>query len=124
MNLLIDTPILLWWLSDDAKLPKLASEAISQPHNEVTISAATIWELSIKSTLGRLKVDGDLLGTLSSEGFQLLAIKAQHAWIAGRLPLYHDDPFDRMLIAQANHNDLTLVTVDPAFAAYQVKLLN
>ncbi len=123
MTLLVDTHILLWWLSDDPMLPAAAREAISSPDNEVMVSAAAVWEIAIKKAVGRLEAPDDLLDVLIANDFQTLAITAAHAVLAGVLPPHHSDPFDRMMIAQAQAGDLTLVSVDGRFPQYDVKLL-
>lgn len=123
MRLLVDTHILLWWLAGDSKLPPAAHHAISDPRNSAAVSAVSVWEAAIKSAIGRLRIDGDLPDAVKADGFELLPITARHAWAAGALPLHHTDPFDRMLVAQAGDEGLTLVSVDSAFAAYEVDLL-
>lgn len=123
MNLLLDTHILLWWWSDDPLLPALAREAIAHPENDVLLSAATVWEIAIKRAIGRLEVPDDLFEATDGEEFGELPITGAHALAAGGLPRHHDDPFDRMLIAQARAESLTLVTVDARFPQYEVQLL-
>jgi PIN domain nuclease of toxin-antitoxin system len=123
VSLLLDTHILLWWLSDDPLLPASAREAIASPDNEVMVSAATAWEIAIKKAVGRLEAPDDLLEVLDSNDFHPLPITASHALLAGGLPLHHSDPFDRMLIAQAGAENLTLVSVDSRFPRYDVELL-
>ena len=124
MRLLLDTHAFLWWLNDDSNLGDAARAAISSSSSTVWISAATIWEISIKRTLGKLKVnmDGLMLG-IPASGFIELPISAQHGLVAGDLPRHHNDPFDRMLIAQAQMEELTLVTRDSAFKAYGIRTL-
>lgn len=123
MNLLLDTHILLWWLADDPQLPRAAAEAIQVPDNTVLVSAATAWEIAIKSAAGRLEAPDDLLDALEVNDFETLPITAAHALAAGRLPAHHADPFDRMLVAQAQAEGLTIVTVDRRFPPYGVDLL-
>jgi PIN domain nuclease of toxin-antitoxin system len=123
VTLLLDTRILLWWLSDDPLLPTAARQAIASPDNEVLVSAATAWEIAIKRAAGRLDAPDDLLEVVEANDFETLPITAAHAIAAGALPLHHSDPFDRMLIAQARADGLTLVSVDKAFALYHVQLL-
>lgn len=122
MRLLLDTHALLWWLAD-RELGVDARAAIEDPLNEVFVSAATAWEISIKRALGKLRVPDDLTTQLEANDFTPLAISIDHAFAAGSLPKHHDDPFDRMLIAQATLEKLTLVTRDQHFAAYDVRLL-
>jgi PIN domain nuclease of toxin-antitoxin system len=123
MSLLLDTHILLWWLSDEPLLPAAAREAISSPDNEVMVSAAAVWEIAIKKAVGRLEAPDDLLEVLTTNDFQTLEITASHALLAGGLPAHHSDPFDRMMIAQASAENLTLVSVDERFPRYEVELL-
>ena len=123
MTLLLDTHILLWWLSDDPHLPAAAREAIASPENEVLVSAATVWEIAIKQAAGRLDAPDDLLDAVEGNDFGTLPITAAHALAAGTLPTYHSDPFDRMLIAQARTETLTLISVDNRFPQYDVELL-
>ncbi|GID26700.1 type II toxin-antitoxin system VapC family toxin [Paractinoplanes brasiliensis] len=121
MSLLLDTHIVLWWLTDD---PTLAADLKDRLDHEpdVYVSAATIWEVAIKQALGKLKPD-DLAERIRDSGFRHLDITAAHSIAAGRLPLLHRDPFDRMLIAQAKSEGLTLVTRDPEIAKYDLDIL-
>ena len=89
----------------------------------VFVSSVSVWEISIKKSVGKLKVPDNLLEELLSHRFSLLDINAEHAQLAGELPLIHKDPFDRMLVAQAKIEKLTLISVDPHIAQYEVKLL-
>jgi len=123
MSLLLDTHILLWWLSDDPLLPAAARGAISSPDNNVMVSAAAVWEIAIKKAAGTLEAPDDLLDVLSTNDFQTLEITASHALLAGGLPPHHSDPFDRMMIAQAHAENLTLSSVDGRFPQYDVELL-
>ena len=123
MTLLLDTHILLWWLADDPSLPTEAATAIADAATEVAVSAASVWEIAIKKAAGQLAAPDDLLDELDANRFSTLGITAGHALLAGALPLHHTDPFDRMLIAQAQVEQLTLVTVDRRFADYKVRLL-
>lgn len=122
MNLLLDTHALLWWLAD-APMTDEARERIASPAAIVAVSAASIWEAEIKRAAGKLRVDGSLPSHVRAAGFEPLPITLDHAERAGTLPAHHRDPFDRMLIAQAQAEGLTLVTRDPAFAAYEVSVL-
>ncbi len=124
MNLLLDTHVLLWWLSDDKMLGAKARAAIANPDVQVFVSAASAWEISIKMTLGKLDAPENLEEALDTSGFTPLPITIDHALAAGRLPEHHRDPFDRMLIAQAQLERLTLVTHDGAFGHYDVGLLD
>lgn len=121
MNLLLDTHVVIWWVAGE-RLRAEAADAIADPDNLVHVSAASIWEISIKQALGKLSVDGDLDGVVADD-FEPLDITAVHARLAGELADHHADPFDRMLIAQASIHDLAIVTRDPAFAAYDVAVM-
>jgi PIN domain nuclease of toxin-antitoxin system len=120
---LLDTHILLWWLADDPRLPPLAAEAIANPDVEVIVSSATAWEIALKRAAGRLEAPDDLLGAMEANDFDSLSITVAHALAAGALPEHHSDPFDRMLIAQARTEGLTLITVDRHFPEYDVEIL-
>ena len=121
MNLLIDTCTLLWWANGDELSPR-ASRAIADSRNRVWVSAATIWEIGIKSSLGKLSVRGDLDAVID-EDFEHLSITFAHARRAAQLPRHHRDPFDRMLVAQAQAEDLTLATRNRRISSYDVTLL-
>ncbi len=124
MRLLLDTHAFLWWLSDDPKLSETARDAIRDPNSIVHVSSASIWEIAIKAKLGRLDVkDSNLAGEIEANGFAELPIRARHAQSAGALPRHHDDPFDRMLVAQAQLEDLVVVTHDRRFRRYGTQLL-
>ncbi len=123
MNLLLDTHALLWWLDDNPTLSKKAREAISDGGNMVFVSAAVIWEIRIKQALGKLEIPSDFREALNNQAFEMLPITADHAHLIEELPPYHRDPFDRMLIAQAKFEGLTLVTRDKNFIKYNVPIL-
>jgi PIN domain nuclease of toxin-antitoxin system len=124
VRLLLDSHILLWWLADDPALPAAAKAAIGDPGSEVFVSAATAWELAIKCALGRLEFPIDRIAAIVGDaGFTPLGIDVEHAVIAGALPHHHHDPFDRMLIAQAQHEGLTIATVDREIRRYGVSVL-
>jgi len=123
VRVLLDTHILLWWLADDPLLPEEVATAIADVDNEVAVSAATVWEIAIKKAAGRLDAPDDLIEAMVANDFGSLAITASHAIVAGRLPAHHSDPFDRMLIAQAQAEGLTLFSVDGRFSQYDVDLL-
>ena len=124
MKLLLDSHAFLWWLVEDSKLTAEARKAVSDPLSTIHFSAATVWELSIKAALGKLDLGGvDLVEEIEANDFVELPMTARHSLVAGTLPRHHEDPFDRMLIAQARIEGLTIVTRDPAFRAYGVALL-
>lgn len=122
MRLLLDTHVILWWLADDPGLADDIKCAIdSEP--DVFVSAASIWELAIKQSLGKLG-PADLPERVAAAELTELPMKSQHAMVAGRLPPIHRDPFDRMLVAQARCEGLTLVTRDATVQKYDVSLLH
>ena len=123
MNLLLDTHVLLWWLTDPAKLSRPAREAITHAENLVFVSAASIWEMTIKSDLGKLEIPDDLAQQMQAERFEELPIRISDAQAVATLPMYHRDPFDRILVAQAKNNSLTLVTHDRLVLAYGGRIL-
>jgi PIN domain nuclease of toxin-antitoxin system len=123
VNLLLDTHVLLWWLADDSSLQSAARDAIRDESNIVHVSAATAWEISIKKALGKLDAPDDLANALEVNNFRSLEITVAHATKAGALPRHHDDPFDRLLIAQAQTEQLTLVTHDAKFRAYEISVI-
>lgn len=124
MGFLLDTHVLLWWLANDPKLSADVREIIRNPVNDSFVSAATIWEIAIKTSLGKLKQPDDLLAVLRDNRFQVLDISAEHCLNVGSLPWHHKDPFDRMLISQALVEGLTIITVDQKFKFYDVPLFS
>ena len=124
MNLLLDSQAFLWWLAEDPRLGAGARQAVADPASIVHVSAATVWELAIKASLGKLDLDGaDLVAEIEENDFLELPMTARHSVAAATLPRHHDDPFDRMLIAQAQVEGLTIVTRDPAFRAYGIAIV-
>ncbi|MSP21331.1 MAG: type II toxin-antitoxin system VapC family toxin [Alphaproteobacteria bacterium] len=127
MRLLLDTHALLWWLAGDPSLSSPAREAIASGGNEVLVSAASAWEITTKHRLGRLPgasvVAADVEACVREQGFVVLPISVRHGQSAGALPGPTRDPFDRMLVAQALAEGLTLVSNELALGAYGVALL-
>lgn len=123
MSLLLDTHALLWWLFDIPALSKEARSVIGDPLRTVYISAASVWEIAIKKRLGKLKAPENLEDAMAANAFHELPISVAHATEAGVLPMHHYDPFDRMLVAQARLENLTLVTRDEEIARYGVPVL-
>ena len=125
MRLLIDTPALLWWLSDDPSLSRAARKAMAETSNVLLVSAASAWEIATKVRLGRLpgaaELAADFQGFMLREGFTTLDITPDHAIRAGLLPGPHRDPFDRMLISQAQAENVPIVTNERVFEAYGVR---
>ena len=124
MNLLLDTHVLLWIAAGDDKLGPQARAAIEDGRRLVFVSAATTWEIAIKSGLGRLDVPDDYLEMLQHYRFTPLDIRHEHALAVRALPSLHRDPFDRMLVAQARTEGLVLVTRDPNVRGYDVSTLD
>jgi PIN domain nuclease of toxin-antitoxin system len=122
VSLLLDTHVVLWWLTDD---PTLAEDIKDRLDHEpdVYVSAATIWEVAIKQAIGKLPEPARLPERIQESGFRALLISADHAIVAARLPMIHRDPFDRMLVAQAQLEELTLVTRDENCRQYEVDIL-
>jgi PIN domain nuclease of toxin-antitoxin system len=119
MRLLLDTHILLWWVVADRRLTKSLSAALASPENDVAVSAASIWEIAIKRSLGRIEVDlEELLAAMSADGFTELPLRFGHSLRLDAVPRHHDDPFDRILIAQSVADGRRLVTKDAAILAY------
>lgn len=120
---LLDSHALLWWAEDPAMLSMEARHALADGRHMVFVSVASIWELGIKEASGKLKVPEDIRVMLKANRFDVLSITADHAHAAPALPPHHRDPFDRMLIAQASVEGLTLVTRDENIAKYDVTVL-
>jgi PIN domain nuclease of toxin-antitoxin system len=127
MRLLLDTHVLLWWHDQPARLTETAYDAINDPGHDVFISVVNGWEIQIKAQLGKLMLPKPLNIILQEEqatnGFRLLPVTIEHVYALDSLPLHHRDPFDRLLIAQAHQEDLTLVTHDPKLSPYSISLL-
>src|SRR5579862_7582216 len=114
LNLLLDTHVLLWTLSDPGRIPDACRRSIEDPENDVWVSAISIWEIAIKIQSGKLQVEQDLERAVQSQGMQMLSFTSSHATAISRLALHHRDPFDRALIAQCLEDKLSLVSADRA----------
>lgn len=123
MRLLLDTHVLLWWLMNESSLTSRARSAIADPAASVFVSAASAWEIAIKQALGKLEAPSDLERQIEVNRFEPLSITIGHAYSAGTLPRHHEDPFDRVLVAQAMSEGLTIVTRDPRLQRYGVTTL-
>ena len=121
---LLDTHVLLWWLDGSPELGPRCKELIADQRNQVYVSAATTWEISIKKALGKLVAPDDIDSIVEDEGFSKLPISLYHGQLAGSLPMLHRDPFDRMLIAQAQAEGLILMTSDNNIGLYNLLLRN
>ncbi|MGA0367931.1 MAG: type II toxin-antitoxin system VapC family toxin [Kiritimatiellia bacterium] len=120
MKILLDTHALIWWLEDNPKLGKLARKYISNPSNEVWVSAVSSWEISLKKSKGALKFPDGVGEVLAAEGFEFLPISLAETVETVSMPPLHQDPFDRLLIAQALLYGLKLFTADKKILAYPV----
>ena len=123
MRLLLDTHVVLWSILGDPALPDRFRAALAEPEAEVFISAASVWEVSIKRALGKLPVPQNLFERALEAGCIALPVRWAHARAVEALPFHHHDPFDRLLIAQARVEGLVLATADGMFARYDVPLL-
>jgi PIN domain nuclease of toxin-antitoxin system len=125
MNLLLDSHVFIWWIED--ALPRAIRDACMDAGNRVSVSAVSAWELQIKQDLGKLKLSVPVQTLfdreLSNNGLALLPIQLPHIWAQADLPRLHGDPFDRLLIAQARHENLTLVSADAVMRGYPVEVL-
>jgi PIN domain nuclease of toxin-antitoxin system len=127
LRALLDTHAFLWWIADDARLSEKAREIILDGRNELLFSAASGWELSIKAGLGKLELTEDLerfvADQISRNAFQVLPIYLSHALYVRKLPHYHRDPFDRLLISQAVLEEMPLLSADPQISRYSIEVV-
>ena len=127
MRFLLDTHTLIWWMTDDRRLSKPARSLIAQRDNVSLVSAVSAWEIATKVRLGRFPMAADLvqsfIADVARERMEILAVSAEHGIRAGSLPGPHQDPFDRMLIAQASAENVPIVSNDRAFDHYDVERL-
>lgn len=123
MNLLLDTHVLLWWLRDDPRLGVRARDVIADPGTTVYLSPVVMWEIRIKQAIGKLDVPLDFRAVVDAQGFTELPLTIDHTDALDALPMHHRDPFDRMLIAQARSEGLTLITADDSFRTYEVPVV-
>lgn len=123
MKLLLDTHVLIWAVLDDPSLSDRHRDALTASDVEIYVSAVSVWEVAIKRALGKLSVPMELFDQAQGQGCLNLGISWEHARAVETLPRHHGDPFDRMLIAQAKIEELTLVSADRQFSAYDVDLL-
>lgn len=122
-RLLLDTHVFLWWLVNDKRLGEKTRKLIQDPKNQIFVSAASTWEISIKRALGKVSAPDDMSSIIDDEGFSALSINTYHGDQAGLLPDIHKDPFDRMLIAQAQSEGMLLVTADEAISKYPLRII-
>ena len=127
MRLLLDTHTFLWWVTDDARLSSQARALIADNSNDLYLSAASGWEIAIKAQLGRLRLPEHapqfVMAQLALNAIQVLPIQLHHALHVFTLPLHHRDPFDRLLVAQSQLEDLPLVTADTRISDYAVNVV-
>jgi PIN domain nuclease of toxin-antitoxin system len=123
LKLLLDTHAAIWWLSDDERLGPDAIRQLTDDTNQVLLSAAVVWEVAIKRSLGKLQAPEDFAPTLLGAGVQALAVSLDHAAGVKRLPWHHRDPFDRMLVAQASIEGAAVLSRDEALRPYGVTLI-
>jgi PIN domain nuclease of toxin-antitoxin system len=125
VNLLLDTHALIWWAANDPRLIARARTLVSDPNNNVRVSAASAWECAVKVQNGKLPQAAPLVAafrpTIERAGFQMLDIALEHALAAGALPRHHGDPWDRMLIAQALAEGMAIVSKDKELDRYGVR---
>lgn len=120
VKILVDSHVLLWWLDDPRRIALPTRALIADPANVVFFSAASVWEIGLKSGKGKLRIDGDIVAALQADGFEPLPVTTAHAAHSLALPDTHGDPFDRMLIAQALADGLVLATRDRLILQYDV----
>ena len=122
MKLILDTHAALWWLSGDERFGSSAEEHLTDTTNQVLLSAAVVWEVAIKRSLGKLDAPGDFAPTLLGAGAHPLPISLDHAAAVELLPRHHRDPFDRLLVAQATIERAAVVSADEALHAYDIRV--
>jgi PIN domain nuclease of toxin-antitoxin system len=123
LKVLLDTHAALWWLSGDERFGENAARQLSDETNQVLLSAAVVWEVAIKRSLGKLEAPDDFDSTLLNAGAQGLPVSLDHAAAVERLPWHHRDPFDRLLVAQASIEGAAIVTRDESLRPYGVTLI-
>lgn len=128
MKLLLDTHILLWFVNDDPQLQDGLKDLIEDKNNTIYLSLASLWEMSIKHNLGKLKFESSYQEFVEVEIIQscisLLGIKVNHLYVNAHLPLYHKDPFDRLIISQSIAENISLISIDPIFSQYPATIIN
>ena len=123
MNYLLDTHVILWWLTDPKNISSKAQKIIANKEERIYLSSASCWEMAIKKSIGRLKFPTNILEILTSGGFEVIPITATESLSVADLPYIHQDPFDRLLIVQAKLNDMILITRDETIMQYPVVTL-
>lgn len=123
MKVLLDTHVLLWLLEDPLRLARSARQTLRDEVSEIVVSVVNFWEIAIKTRMGDLTAPDDFPDVVRNLGHRVLDVRADHAWRVRTLPLHHRDPFDRLLIAQAQVEDLPLITHDRQLARYDVRII-
>ncbi len=123
MNYLLDTHALIWWLADHQKLSPKAHKLISDINNQIFVSTASVWEIAIKSRLGKIETPENLLELIDEESFTILNISARDAWSIKDIVPHHQDPFDHLLISQAINENLKIISRDKFFDLYDVSVV-
>jgi PIN domain nuclease of toxin-antitoxin system len=123
MKLLLDTHILIWWLSEASRLSQTEIGLITDSDNFIFVSAATAWEIAVKKMIGKLEAPDDLPAALAINNFLELPITIEHSQKLYQLPLHHNDPFDRIMVAQAMSEDLTFMTRDAKISLYDIRTI-
>jgi PIN domain nuclease of toxin-antitoxin system len=123
MKLLLDTHILIWWLSEASRLSQTEIDIITDSDNFIFVSAATAWEIAVKKMIGKLEAPDDLPAALAINNFLELPITIEHSQKLYQLPSHHNDPFDRIMVAQAMSEDLTFMTRDTKISLYEIRTI-
>ena len=123
MRFLVDTHALLWALGEPSTLSSEARDALADPSNLIVVSSASLWECAIKASIGKLDLPEDFFDSIPEAGYEVMPIRISHLNVYRTLPTHHRDPFDRMLVAQARAETLTLISRDPDIAKYDVAVL-
>jgi PIN domain nuclease of toxin-antitoxin system len=123
MRFLVDTHVLLWALGDPSALSREATDAIGDPSNLIVVSSASLWKCAIKASIGKLDLPEEFFDSIPEAGYEVMPIRISHLNVYRTLPMHHRDPFDRMLVAQARAEALTLISRDPDIAKYDAAVL-
>lgn len=127
MKFLLDTHVFLWWITDSPQISENARKLMSEGSSDLFWSSASSWEIAIKYANGKLPLPDEpevfIMSELSSNRISSLSITDEHSFMAGKLPIHHRDPFDRMLIAQSNFENMPLITGDQIMSQYEVKTI-
>lgn len=120
---LLDTQIFIWWMEKSPRLSNELLKLLNDPQDQILLSVASVWEMVIKKGKKKLKTPKDIEGGIKASGFSILPIEISHVLAVEKLPLYHKDPFDRVLVAQAQAENLTLITSDQKIWKYSINIL-